>query len=151
MNQGLVLLVAPLLLAAAMFGQALTSLTGTVVDPSGAMVPGASITIQNTATHATRETVSDGSGRYSLLQVQPGTYTVTAKAPGLADVMVNRVELLVSTPATLTIAFEKIGTVNEVVSVSAETVCFIIIKAREHDRCVAGQRHQRESHHPVAV
>jgi hypothetical protein len=121
MNKGIALLVTMMVLAAAMFGQALTSLTGTVVDPSGALVPGASINIQNIATHATRETVSDGSGRYSLLQVQPGTYTVTAKAAGLADVMVNRVELLVSTPATLTIAFEKIGTVNEVVSVSAET------------------------------
>src|SRR5690242_13298151 len=108
MNKTFVLLLAMLLLAAAMFGQALTSLTGTVVDPSGALVPGASISIQNNATHATRDTVSDSSGRYSLLQVQPGIYTVTAKSAGLADVMVNRVELLVSTPATLTIAFEKV-------------------------------------------
>lgn len=85
-------------------------------------MPGASITIQNTATHAARDTVSDSAGRYSFLQVQPGIYTVTAKTSGLADVMVNRLELLVGTPATLTIALEKIGTVSEVVSVSAEAV-----------------------------
>ncbi|HYM08730.1 MAG TPA: hypothetical protein VEU11_19420, partial [Terriglobales bacterium] len=49
-------------------------------------------------------------------------YTVTAKAPGLADVTINRVELLVNTPATMNITFEKIGAVAEVVSVTAEAV-----------------------------
>jgi hypothetical protein len=119
-KKGLVLLVAILLGAASASGQALTSLTGTVLDPSDAVVPGAIITIQNEATHASRETKSDGAGRYSLLQVEPGTYTLTAKAPGLADVVITKVVLLVNTPATLNVTFEKIGSVSEVVSVSAE-------------------------------
>src|SRR5690348_14492858 len=107
-------------LSALLFSQAFTSLTGTVSDPSGAVVPGASITIVNDATHATRQTVADSQGRYSLLQVEPGTYTVTAKAAGFAEVSIGNVQLLVNNPATLPIHFEQIGTVNETVSVSAE-------------------------------
>ena len=66
-------------ISAVLFGQAVTSLTGTVSDPTAAVVPKASITIVNEATHATRSTLSDSAGRYSFLQVEPGTYTVTAK------------------------------------------------------------------------
>src|SRR5215471_11322774 len=106
--------------SAVLLGQAVSSLTGTVTDPTGAMVPNASITIVNDATHASRTTVSDSAGRYSFLQVEPGTYTVTARATGFADVLVSNVRLLVSTPATLPIVFEKLGTTSEVVSVSAE-------------------------------
>lgn len=105
---------------AAAYGQALSSLTGTVSDPSGAVVPGASITIVNEATQSTREAVSDAVGRYSLLQVQPGIYTVTGKAPGFSDITIHRVQLLVNTPATVAINFTEIGTVASAVSVSAE-------------------------------
>jgi hypothetical protein len=103
-----------------LFGQSLTSLTGTVTDPSGALFPQASITITNVATGAQRQTVSDDSGRYSLLQVQPGTYTVTAKAEGFADVTVKNVELLVNTPGTVEIRFEQLGALSGSVSVTAE-------------------------------
>ena len=65
-------LVVALLGAIVLYGQALTSLTGTVSDPSGAVVPGVSITIVNDATGAKRSAVSDSVGRYSLLQVEPG-------------------------------------------------------------------------------
>jgi hypothetical protein len=105
---------------AVVLGQAVSSLTGTVTDPTDALVPNASITIVNDATHAARNTISDSAGRYSFLQVEPGTYTVTVRATGFADVLVSNVRLLVSTPATLAITFEKLGTTSEVVSVSAE-------------------------------
>ena len=113
-------LLAAVLHSAALFGQALTSLTGTVTDPSGAVIPDCSVTIVNDATHLTRDTRSDAVGRYSFLQVQPGIYTLTAKAQGFADAVINRVELLVDTPATLPVVFEHVGSVSEVVSVSAE-------------------------------
>src|SRR6185437_6278496 len=106
--------------ACALLGQALTSLTGSVSDPSGAVIPGAAITITNDATHATRQATADSGGRYSFLQVEPGTYTVTAKAPGFAQVSMPNVELLVNTPASLPIRFQQVGTVNETVQVSAE-------------------------------
>ena len=73
MKQLLTALAAAGMLAAGVSAQALTSLTGTVTDPTGAVVPGATISIVNDATHASRQTVSDAQGRYSLLQVDPGT------------------------------------------------------------------------------
>jgi hypothetical protein len=109
------------LTATVLYGQALTSLTGIVSDPTGGVVPRASITIANGATHARRSTVSDSLGRYSLLQVAPGTYTLTAQAAGFADAAVSNVQLLVNSPATLPIVFEKVGAIAQKVSVVDET------------------------------
>jgi hypothetical protein len=96
-----------------------TQLSGVVTDPSGAVVPNAAITIVNTATGAQREVTSDHDGRYTLAQVTPGTYKLTAKAAGFADVVINNLELLVNQPATIPLAFEKIGATSTVVSVEA--------------------------------
>src|SRR5712691_5618984 len=90
-------------------GQALTSLSGTVSDPSGAVVAGAAITLTNLQTGAQRHDKSDSAGRYNFQQVQPGKYKLAAAAAGFAENVVNDVELLVNTPSVVNIAFEKIG------------------------------------------
>jgi hypothetical protein len=102
--------------------QGLTSLSGTVLDPTGAVIPGATITVQQTATGAQRQTTADSSGRYSFPQLQPGRYKITAKAAGFADAVVNDVELLVNSPATVNVTFENVGAVAETVSVTAESI-----------------------------
>jgi hypothetical protein len=106
-------------LAAMLPGQGLTSVAGATKDPSGAVIPGASVVLANVDTGAQRTEVSDSQGRYSFSQVQPGSYKLTAKAPGFNDVAVE-VRLLINTPATLDLNFEKLGTVASTVSVSAE-------------------------------
>ncbi|MGH9661424.1 MAG: carboxypeptidase-like regulatory domain-containing protein, partial [Bryobacteraceae bacterium] len=58
------------------------SLVGTVTDPSGAVVPRATITITNTATGLTREAVGDEGGRFALLNVPAGIYELKAGGPG---------------------------------------------------------------------
>ena len=63
-------------------GQALTSLNGTVSDPSGAVVAGASVTLTNLLTGAQRQDKSDTAGRYGFQQVQPGRYKLGASAAG---------------------------------------------------------------------
>src|SRR5256885_11705624 len=109
-------------LAPSLFGQALTSLSGTVTDPSGAVIGGAAVRLTNVLTGAQRQDTSDSAGRYSFPQVQPGKYKVTASAQGFTEEAINNIELLVNTPATINIAFEKIGTVAEVISVNAEAL-----------------------------
>jgi hypothetical protein len=106
--------------SAVLFGQT-TSLTGTVADPSGAVIPGAIISIVNAQTGAARDAVTDTQGRYTMQQLTPGTYTLTAKAAGFADVVIAGVGLLVNQPATRTITFEKVGETKTTIEVAATT------------------------------
>ena len=107
-----------LLMTAALYGQT-TTITGTVMDPTGAVVPAASITITNIATGAQRATVCDSQGRYTISQVVPGSYKVSAKASGFAEAAIAKVDLLVNQPATIPIIFEKVGSTSETVQVEA--------------------------------
>lgn len=97
-----------------------TSLSGVVTDPTGAVIPDTVITITNTATSATRSTVSDGAGTYSLLQLAPGDYMVEAQRPGFTTYKTaEAIKLQVNTPAELKIGM-KLGQVSETVSVVGE-------------------------------
>jgi hypothetical protein len=86
-----------------------SSITGNVTDPSGAVIPGATITMREVNTGAERSTTADAQGRYNIQQLPPGFYKITAKAPGFSDVIIERVELLVNQPATVELKFEKVG------------------------------------------
>ena len=68
------------------------SLTGHVLDQTGAVVPGASLTIRRLSVESDRRVVSDAEGAFSVADLVPGDYEVTAKSEGLA-VGVQRVEL----------------------------------------------------------
>ena len=74
--------------AGTVFGQAVTSLTGSVGDPTGAAIPGAAITLTNTETNAVREQSTDEAGRYSFSGLQPGPYKLRASKTGFADISV---------------------------------------------------------------
>ncbi len=68
---------------AAAFAQQITgSVTGSVVDPSGAVVVGAKITLTNTGTSETQTTPSDTSGDFRFLLLPPGTYTIEGSLAG---------------------------------------------------------------------
>lgn len=72
-----------LFLTPAAFAQITTgSLSGTVRDSTGAVVPNAGITLINQATNDTRATLSNGSGYFTFAGVQSGAYTITVSAPG---------------------------------------------------------------------
>ncbi len=71
----------------ASYGQSSTaagSISGTIVDSKGAVVPGAAITVTNTQTGATRSVVSDGSGYWTGGSLAPGNYKVTVASPGFS-------------------------------------------------------------------
>ena len=56
-------------------------LSGVVLDPQGAKVPDATVTVKNLSTAATRNTRSDQVGRYLLVGLPPGKYELTVKVP----------------------------------------------------------------------
>src|SRR5689334_13148800 len=64
-------------------------ISGTVYDPSGAVVPNAKITVKSVATGAERQTTSSGAGTYTVTNLQPGTYTVKVEATGFAAFQQN--------------------------------------------------------------
>jgi hypothetical protein len=92
------------LFAATAFAQnATTSLRGVIKDPSGAVVPGATITLVNKAAGQTLTTKSIGSGDYQLQQIPPAKYVITVVAPGFGS-QSKSAELLVDQPATVNFA-----------------------------------------------
>ena len=74
-----------------MFAQsATTSLRGTVYDPKGAVVSGATVTLINPATAFSRITRTDGQGGYQFLELPPAKYDLTVSAAGFAPVETER-------------------------------------------------------------
>lgn len=77
--------VALVLLAAVAFTQVVgATLTGTVTDPAGAVVPGAKVTIRNVATGIVSVVPTNEAGFYNAPNLLPGEYEVTVAATGLA-------------------------------------------------------------------
>ena len=106
------------------FGQAQATaadLTGTVVDPTGAVVAGASVTARNVATGLSRTVTGQGDGYYQIIGLPPGEYEVTAEAPTFKKVVVSGVRLTVGQTANLTIKLE-VGEATAVVNVSGDDV-----------------------------
>jgi hypothetical protein len=68
-----------------------SSISGTIVDASGAVIPNASITVRNNANGQTLSSTSDARGAYTITNIQPGSYTVTAKAAGFQPVTQDNV------------------------------------------------------------
>lgn len=99
--------------------QATTSLNGTVTDSSGAMLPGASVSITREDTGQTLKTTVNSRGEYSFQQLNPGTWTVTVSASGFSS-QTKVGEILVSKPATIDF---KMGVqeATQTVNVTAET------------------------------
>jgi hypothetical protein len=68
--------------ASAQVGAAAAALNGIVRDASGAVIPGAAITLTNVDTGTRQTTSSNSTGTYSIVNIAPGHYTVTAQRQG---------------------------------------------------------------------
>ena len=79
---------------------ATTSLRGTVKDPSGAIVPGATVTLHIEGTGQSFTATTKGGGDYELTQLPPAKYTITVHSAGFSD-QKKTAELLVNQPATI--------------------------------------------------
>jgi hypothetical protein len=77
------------------------SIAGTVTDPSGAVVSGASIAITNTGTNAQFKATADNSGYFNAPLLEPGTYRVTVSAQGFAGYTANSVLVVVGQVTSL--------------------------------------------------
>ncbi len=76
-------------LTPAAYAQATAQVTGTITDSTGALVPGASVTLKNTGTNAARTVGANNDGIYSFSNLQPGSYTVTVTSAGFSTFTAN--------------------------------------------------------------
>jgi hypothetical protein len=115
-----IFLFACILLTSHLWSQvATTSLRGTLIDPSGALVPGASLTLVRPDTGFIAKMRSNSEGSYIFQQLAPGSYELTAESAGFATQTV-KIELLVDQPATLNLTM-KVATSETTIGVQAQS------------------------------
>ena len=117
-----------LLLPAPLFAQA--SVTGTVRDASGGVLPGVTVEASSPALiEKTRTAVTDGSGQYRIVDLRPGTYALTFTLPGFNTVKRDGIELTGSQIITIP-AEMRVGAIEETVTVTGESPVVDVQTAR---------------------
>jgi hypothetical protein len=110
------LFVVLVLIAVPAGAQTLGTITGEVKDASGAVIPGATVTVTNTGTNASRESTSNEAGAYSFPALPPGPYTVKSELQGFKTAQ-KPVELHVEQTVRVDFTME-IGTLSETAEVT---------------------------------
>ena len=95
------------------------TISGTIKDPQGGVVPGVTVTVTSQATQQARTAVSDGSGFYTFPNLPPGRYDVAAELQGFKKINRQGVQLDAASALTLDFALET-GALTEEVTVTAE-------------------------------
>lgn len=112
-----------LLLTFAGYSQTATTgqLSGRVVDPGGAIIPAATITIRQPATGLRRTVTTSDDGNYTVTNLPVGDYEVTVNKEGFKEITVQNVKVNVSDITRLNVTMQ-VGLVTEVVVITADTV-----------------------------
>src|SRR5439155_14085910 len=81
-------------------------LTGTVTDPKGDVVPGASVSIKNSGTGSAYTATTNDKGVFTIAQLEPGHYAVTVQGKGFKKALAPDVKIDVAVEASLSVALE---------------------------------------------
>ncbi len=110
-----------LVLAPALAGAQTSTISGTVRDASGGVLPGVTVEASSPALiEKTRTVVTSGSGSYSILALRPGLYTVKFELPGFSTVIREGIELTSDFTATINVDL-KVGALEETLTVTGES------------------------------
>src|ERR1700728_1017872 len=95
------------------------ALTGTVIDPSGAVAPGATVTLTNTATSEKQTQVTGDTGLYSFVNLNPGQYSLSVERTGFKHV--DRENVIIQVQQTTRVDIRlNVGAASETVTVTAD-------------------------------
>src|SRR5882724_7506335 len=103
-------------------GGVTATLSGTVFDSSGAVVPGAAVTAKNRGTASTSTAVSGADGLFTIPALEPGSYTVTVTMQGFVTVALNDIRLNAGVPTNIKPTLSPGGVAETVVVESAGEV-----------------------------
>lgn len=112
-------IIAGFIIVSAAYGQANGTLSGTVFDPNGAVVPGVTVTARNDSTNLSRTTVTGNDGRWTFTLLPVGTYTLSFDKNGFKKSQTHAVEVEASVIRTVETTLE-IGTTDVYVDVTSE-------------------------------
>jgi hypothetical protein len=101
------------------------NIQGDVTDTAGAVVPGADVVAEETETHTLHKSVTDGSGRFAFLSLQPGVYVVKITKAGFATTIQENLNLTVGLTTSLKISL-KVASGNESVTVESAPLVDIV-------------------------
>lgn len=93
------------------------TLTGTVTDPSGAVIPNAKVSVKNTATGVARDVTANSTGIYTAPNLLPGSYDITISASGFSTEVRSGIVLTVGQNQVLNVALQ-VGKVTNLVQVT---------------------------------
>jgi hypothetical protein len=120
MKQRYLVVVSIFLLSAMLVAQTFRgTILGTVTDPSGAVVGGATVKVRNVGTGIERTTTTSPDGSYTVSELPIGTYSVTATQSGFQTAITTAVEVSVAAERRVDVQF-KAGKVSEQVEVSGD-------------------------------
>jgi outer membrane receptor protein involved in Fe transport len=94
-------------------------ISGTVIDPNGAAVPGATVTVTNLGTNQSSTVTTSESGAFSVSSLDPVSYSVTVEAPGFKKSVLGNIKVDTASTAGVNVQLET-GGIAEVVSVEAD-------------------------------
>jgi hypothetical protein len=103
----------------ALHAQTTATLSGTVTDASGAVIPGAQVTVTNVADGSARQVTSDGAGFFSFPALDPGTYNVKASAKGFNAKEITGIVLHAGDQRGIASIPLAVGTATQTVTVQA--------------------------------
>ena len=116
----MVLVLVGLSVPSTVFAQASGTLSGTVVDAAGAVIPGATVVVTSKATSGAFNAVTDGSGTFSVPALNPGLYSVNVSLSGFKTAVLNDIRVAPGLPAIVKATLE-IGGLEETVVVDGGT------------------------------
>ncbi len=127
-----------LLLSAAAIAQDAASLTGTIRDNTGAVIPDASVTLKNTATGIARDLKTNSAGEYVAAAVPPGQYNLTVLVPGFRKYQADGVVLRVAQNARIDVTM-RVGNTHEEVTVHGEGLAQVNTQSSELGGTITGK------------
>src|SRR5438128_2383885 len=92
----------------------LARIVGTVSDPTGAVIPGASITAKDNRTGSLRQATADERGYYVIANISPSDYVVTGKSKDLGPNEYSRIHVSVGQERTLNIVLQPASVTSEI-------------------------------------
>src|ERR1700685_2058385 len=116
-------------------------LTGIVTDPSGSVIAGATVNLQNQSTSAVQTTTTGAAGAYQFTLLKPGTYVVTISQTGFKQVT-ETVEVLLGQTALASVKLE-VGAASETITVTEQGA---LLQAEDANISSSFSHHNNQTH-----